>query len=535
MPSIKRLTPVLAAVAAAAGVAAPAALASTTQEALIQDNLQLQADLSGTLQTMRALGVTRVKYSISWAQVAPAATSRHAPKNFHATDPGAYPSASWAFLDSLVRTAKADGLQVAFMVTAPVPVWAEGPGLPAGYPATKGNWKPSPAAFGAFMTALGTRYSGTYVPSGASTALPRVSWWSIWNEPNYGPDLAPQAIDHDTVEVGAAQYRKLLNAGWHGLAAAGHHRGADTILIGETAPRGLDHPIGNFSGVKPLRFLRALYCVNSAFHQLRGSAAALRGCPTTAAGSRAFRAQNPALFGASGYAAHPYAQHTAPNVPTYACGSTFCSNGHRSDPDYADLAEVGRLEHTLDRLNTAYGSHAKLPIWNTEYGYWTNPPDPDHYAISASLAAYYINWAEYISYTNPRIRSYSQYLLRDPSNGKFADGLELPDGQPKPTFDAYRTPLFMPRTSAPHAASLTVWGALRGAVNYLTTGLAPQAQIQFQPHSGGAFTTLKTVSVSSPRGYFTTSVPFTQSGSVRIAWTAGATTQYSRTQAIAVK
>jgi hypothetical protein len=541
MPSIKRLIPVLAALGAAAGLAAPNALASTTQEALIQDDAQLQANLAGTLQTMQTLGATRVKFSVAWAQVAPDATSHHAPTHFNATDPAAYPAGNWSFLDSFVRQAKADGLQVALMVTSPAPVWAEGPGVPAGYPATKGNWKPSASAYQAFMTAIGKRYGGSYAANGASTPLPRVSWWSIWNEPNYGPDLAPQAIDHDTVEVGAAQYRALLNAGWRGLAASGHHPGSDTILLGETAPRGLDHPIGNFSGVKPLRFLRALYCVNAAFRPLRGTAASLRGCPTTAAGSRAFRGQNPALFQASGYAAHPYAQHTPPNVATYGCTvggtQTFCSNAaHRSDPDYADLAEIGRLERTLDHLNRVYGSHTTLPIWNTEYGYWTNPPDASSQAINATLAAYYLNWAEYLSYTQPRIGSYSQYLLRDPANGKFAAGLELPNGTPKLTFAAYRTPLFMPATTAGHATSLTVWGALRGAGSLLTTtSLQPQAKIQFHPGSHGAFTTLRTVTVANPRGYFTTTVPFTQSGSVRIAWSpGGGATVYSRTQAIKV-
>jgi hypothetical protein len=81
-----------------------------------------------------------------------------------------------------------------------------------------------------------------------------------------------------------------VNAAWSGLQVAGHRH--DTILIGETAPRGLEHPIGDFGGVKPLRFLRALYCVGSDYRPLRGAAARARGCPTTTAGSRAFATQN---------------------------------------------------------------------------------------------------------------------------------------------------------------------------------------------------------------------------------------------------
>ena len=52
---------------------------------------------------------------------------------------------------------------------------------------------------------------------------------------------------------------------------------------------------------------------------------------------------------------------------------------------------------TLDRLNRAYGSRTQFPIWNTEYGYWTNPPEAAA-RISPATAAYYINWAEYLSW-----------------------------------------------------------------------------------------------------------------------------------------
>ena len=222
--------------------------------------------------------------------------------------------------------------------------------------------------FKSFVTAVGTRYSGTY------RGLPRVTFWSIWNEPNYGISLAPQATNHDTIEVGAWSYRNIVDAAWSALHTSGH--GRDTILIGETAPRGLDHPIGNYSGVKPLRFLRALYCVDSSYRPLGGSAAKARGCPTTSSASARFRSQHPALFQASGFSDHPYAQGFSPSTLTYACsGSKVCGSHTRSDPDYADFAVLPRLERTLDRLNRVYGSRTQFPIWSTEYGYWTNPPD----------------------------------------------------------------------------------------------------------------------------------------------------------------
>ena len=93
------------------------------------------------------------------------------------------------------------------------------------------------------------------------------------------------------IEVGAAIYRGLLSHAWSGLTGSGHKPGRDTILIGETAPRGLDRGIGSFQGVKPLRFLRALYCVDSGYRQLRGSAASSPGLQKLQ-GSRQRRVQH---------------------------------------------------------------------------------------------------------------------------------------------------------------------------------------------------------------------------------------------------
>jgi hypothetical protein len=517
-----------------AALTTPPARASTTQQTVLQDDTQLRTNLAGTLATMHELGAGVIRVAVYWNSLAPQPRSSKAPKHFNGGNPAAYPAAGWAFYDNLVRQAAADGLRIDMMLTGPGPIWAAGPGMPHTSNCPCGQWKPSPTAFQAFVRAVGTRYSGHYAPSGASTTLPRVSFWAIWNEPNYGPDLAPQAIDHDRIEVGAVEYRGLLDAAWKGLSASGHRPGTDTILIGETAPRGLNHPIGNFSGDKPLRFLRALYCVGANYKPLRGTAAGQRSCPTTAAGSRAFRAQHPALFSASGFAAHPYAQGVAPNKPTYACGARVCTNGaNRSDPDYADLPELPRLERALDRMNGVYGSRTRFPIWNTEYGYWTNPPDPAA-TINQQTAAAYMNWAEYLSYRQPRIASYSQYLIVDPPNGNFASGLELPDGTPKATYAAFALPLYMPVTRAGHATSLEVWGCMRTHFSLVPGALTAQVQIQFAPATSGVFQTVQTVDVTNPRGYFDVHQAFTQSGQVRLVMV-GAPFAVSRTVAISVR
>ncbi len=538
MPLLKRCSGALAAVAVAAGMAAPAALGSTTQQFVIQDDHALRVNVVGTLTTMHDLGATVVKVTVPWYTVAPNALTRRAPAHFTASNPAAYPAANWVFYDSVVREAKKVGIKVMFMPSSPAPLWATAPGVPA--TATyKGAWKPSAADFGAFMKALGTRYSGHYKPPGQTTALPRVSIWSIWNEPNYGPDLAPQAIDNNTVYVAAQLYRALLSHAWGALAQSGHTTKTDTILIGETAPRGVAGKglPGNFAGTMPVIFLQSLYCVNAGNHELTGNAAKQNGCPGSAS---AFRAQNPALFNASGYADHPYAQGVVPGTPTYACSLQFCWNYRtkQSTPGYLDFAEVGRLETLLQHL-----SQHSWSIWNTEFGYWTTPPDTTsnpierHEAVSPATAALYMNWAEYLSYQNPHLASYSQYLIVDPVGYAFSTGLELNNGRKLATYAAYQTPLFMPKTTAGPTSPLTVWGGVRPAASLQSASSVgkPQAKIQFQAGGHGAWATVKTVTITSPRGYFSVKVPFTTSGNVRIAWSNGATTNTSRTQAVTIR
>ncbi len=517
------------------GVAlAPPAHASTGQWSIIADDTQLQRDTTSTLNAMQALGVTMVKVSVRWNTIAPDSTSRHAPKNFKASDPGSYPGPKWYYLDNVVRTAARDGIKVGFMITEPAPVWAEGRGIPKGHAARIGNWEPNAADFGAFVKALGTRYDGHYTPAGSTSSLPGVSWWSIWNEPNFGPDLAPQAIDNQRVDSAAYMYRALLGHAWGALKATGHKPSNNTILFGETAPRGrqgANFP-GKFSGTVPLVFLRSLYCVSQSDRRFTGATARANHCPSSGA---AFRSQNPALFSSSGFADHPYAQGTPPNLPTYACGGTFCTNRrtHRSDPEYADFPEIPRLQRLLDRLASIYGVHRSVPIWSTEYGFWTNPPDHSKGSISPNLAAYYVNWAEYLSYRNSSIRSYAQYLLIDPPTGVFSSGLELANGSKLANYGAFRMPLYMPSTSAKSPTSLTVWGAVRPAAY---TVALPVANIQFKPASGGSWTTRKQVTVTGLRGYFSVKVPFTRSGEVRVAWSPSpGTTDYSRVQAITIK
>jgi hypothetical protein len=428
------------------------------------------------------------------------------PSGFDGANPAAYPAANWAIYDTVVRDAVARRIGLDLTLGEPPPLWAEGPGAP---PGAHAQWEPSASEFGAFVRAVGTRYGGHYTPPGAPDPLPRVSFWSIWNEPNYGPDLAPQATDHTLVEVSPWLYRGLLNAAWSALGATGH--GRDTVLIGELAPRGQtggNHP-GNFDGMVPLRFIRALYCVDAAFKPLQGPAATARGCPSTAAASRAFPSANPALFHAGGFADHPYPQGQTP--PTFVTPD---------EPDYADFAALPKLITTLDRTQQAYGSPTRFPVWSTEFGYKTDPP----LALQATpaAAAGLINWSEYLTWRNPRLRSFDQYQLVDPpGNGpsNFVTGLEFANGTPKASYDAFRMPFWLPKTTFSSGQALELWGCVRPSrFARLDAGHVEPVKIEFERSGQGPFMTVATIAVKGPDCYFDVRQRFPGGGAVRLEW-----------------
>jgi hypothetical protein len=506
---------------AAACLALPsAASASKTQLQMFQDGGQLQADPAVALAKFRALGANSIRVVVFWYQIAPSPGSKKKPK-FNATDPNAYPSANWTIWDTIVRDAAADGIKVDFTVAGGSPTWADGPGIPKNYQnASHFAWKPSAAEYGQFMRAMGKRYSGTFKPKGQSTALPKVSMWSLWNEPNFGEDLGPQATNDSTILTAPTAYRGLVNQGYNALKATGHAH--DTILIGELAaegsepgrnPRSTGGLPGNSGQTRPQLFLRQLYCVGNNFKPLTGTAAKSVSCPTTAAASRKFRSQNPGLFNVSGLSVHPYAQNES---PVSKAGSQL---------DKALFPDIPQVEAAIDHLNRIYGSSKHYPIYNDEYGYITDPPVPKtkaHQYVSPATAAYYINWAEYLSWKNSRIASYMQFLLLDPPPktgpyAGFASGLYFSDGKPKAVLPAYQVPVYMPKTNLSNGQSAEVWGEARASKFMQTdTKQSQPVQIQFQPNGHGAWTTLQTINAA---GYFDVHVKIPSSGNLRLSYT----------------
>jgi len=270
----------------------------------------------------------------------------------------------------------------------------------------------------------------------------------------------------------------------------------------------------------PMVFVRALYCVSSSYRRLTGTAASVLGCPRRG-GANAFVTRNPGLFYATGFAHHPYFFTFAPD---YSSPVT----------NFVPLANLGRLERGLNRIFAAYKVNRKLPIYLTEYGYQTNPPDP-YQVVSPAEQAAYLNEADYMAWRDPRVRSVGQFLLYDagpnsdyPSSSfdywdTFQTGLIYGpgsgrDGREKPAYNAYRLPIWIPARQVRPRSKMLVWGMLR---------LAPKdtdqrASIEWRPahHRRQRYRTIATVKVpaSAVYGYFTTRVRPPGSGSIRIVW-----------------
>jgi hypothetical protein len=329
--------------------------------------------------------------------------------------------------------------------------------------ATKGHrdtvTEPDAKEFGAFATAVGRRYGD------------RVSLWSIWNEPNHPDFLRPQY--RNGRPASPAIYRKLFQAGAKGLRASGNQN--DKILMGETAP------IGNKHLVKPLAFLRGALCLNERWHKRAH-------CGT---------------LDADGYAHHPYTKRSGPRYKP-------------PGKDDVTVGVVARLVHALDRATKAGALRHGQGIYLTEFGVQSTP-DP-FVGVSLTRQAEYIGIAEQIAFSNPRVKSFSQYLLADdpPRPGPrisrysgFETGLRDSNGKPKPAYDAFRLPLAV----TDYGRSDVIWGRVRPYPHQTSVAL------QISASAGKSWRDYKTVQTNSA-GVYGLKVPHVRGRRFRAVWTA---------------
>jgi hypothetical protein len=418
--------------------------ASRSQWSMVEDHGYLVRSgpdvRDATLNEIAALGADALRIEVKWSEVAPDPSANTQPV-FDATDPAAYPG--FEPYDDLVRKATAKGLLILVTLAPDAPDWATAGGR-------GGNYKVDSRDFADFARAVGKRYSGIYA------GLPKVTWWSIWNEPNHIFFIKPRS-------QAPRVYRRLVQRGLPALKAS--VPGA-RVLVGELAPVGTATKV-----IGPLRFLQQWLCVDKGYKRLRGRTARAAGC-------NGFK-----RVSANGFAHHPYGP----------AGKVF---GGR---DIVNMVAVRRLTTALDKSARAGRISRGLGIYNTEFGYQTNPPDP-FIGTSPSRQAEILNTLEEFSYRFARLKSYSQYLLYDdPARtgpaalrwAGFQTGLRFNSGAVKPSYDAYRLPISVKQ----QRRGVRIWGRVRPG-----TGTR---YVQIQRISGGESTNDGALVDTNSSGYFT--------------------------------
>ncbi len=356
-----------------------------------------------TIATLQHLGVRALRVELSWHTVAPRANSVRRP-TFDATNPSSY---AWGQYDPLIEEAHRLGWKVLLTVTSPVPRWATS--NPRHDTLVT---QPDPRQFRAFMTAVGRHYGS------------EVSLFSIWNEPNHHEFLEPQ-FNRDGSPASPRIYRALYQAGYAGLQAAGIAH--PSVLIGETAPEGESRPYGRgWHNMSPLTFLRGLLCLNSSYRP----AGACRPLQT------------------SGWGVHPYAGGVGPYYVPH-------------NPETVTISSLSRITRALDLASRAGALPGHLPIYITEFGVMSKP-NPFQ-GVAVAQQAEWDAIAERIAYSNPRVASFSQYLLRDDPLRRrsvgFQTGLEYVNGHGKPLLAGFALPLTVSSVGSRHL----LWGLVRPA------------------------------------------------------------------------
>jgi hypothetical protein len=143
-----------------------------------------------------------------------------------------------------------------------------------------------------------------------------------------------------------------------------------------------------------------------------------------------------------------YAHHPYPSSP----GETPSSGGCKNCPSIT----MATLPKLLILVRRSFGPK---PIWLTEYGYQTNPPDT-FLGVPLKRQATLLGLAAMRAWRLPRVAMLIQYLYRDEAVlSRFQTGLVLVDNRPKPSLQAFKLPFAEMRRVG---FQTVVWGQIRG-------------------------------------------------------------------------
>ena len=468
-PRIRLAVAVVAAVVACAALAAAPAHAGRTQVSVFQDEGLLQFNgpeaQRAALDEMQSLGADQIHVLVGWRNLAPGPTSTRKPSGFDGADPAQYPDNAFAALDNLVELAQSRDLELLFTPTGSIPDWASRCSAREARVKNTFTCDPDPEEYEAFVAALGKHFSGERT----------VSRWSFWNEPNLKSWLRPQykRVRGRNIPWSPHMYRALAQGGIRALRSTGH--ASDQILAGEAAPIGLQSGNANSASMAPGIFYREMFCLDSRGRRFRGPDASARGC------------SRPKAFAIKGVSHHPYAK-----------GGSKGPTATVRNPQEITVGYIGRLQRIISQAGRARVIPRGLDIYYTEYGVQTSPPDT-FFGVSLTKQAEFINESDYMSWRNRDVRSVAQYnLVDDASDEGFNTGLVFnPNtraGARKPSYDAYRTPIYVIKGSGDQ---VKVWGQARPA--------GPGARVEIQSGSGSDWTTVQAITTGT-QGYFQVNV-----------------------------
>jgi hypothetical protein len=194
--------------------------------------------------------------------------------------------------------------------------------------------------------------------------------------------------------------RRLLNPGYAALHAASSQ---NLVAGGVTSPRKTP------SGMAPLAFMQGMHAAHARL---------------------------------DAYAVNPYPLSTRETPTRAAC--TRCG--------YFTMASLPTIRAYVKRY---FGAK---PLWLTEYGYQTNPPDR-FLGVSQAKQAQYLGQAALRVWQQPGVTVLIQFLLRDePAIGGWQSGLYSASGAPKLAVHAFSLPL---AEQARRGTRVTLWGEVR--------------------------------------------------------------------------
>ena len=323
----------------------------------------------------KLLGVEALRLNLYWGGPTGVARVRRPANAVNPADP-AY---DWSVYDTVVKRAADNRIKMVFSILW-TPHWA-GP---------KKNGAPRRMVdLRNFALAAAKRYSGSFRPAPDAPPLPAVRHWLAWNEPNNPIFLQPQfkRSGRKFLLWSPRIYAQMCNSVWSGVHLTGF--AGEKVACGVTAPRGNNTARQPRPSVSPLYFLQGMKRAGAKF---------------------------------DAYAHHPYYGHPR-ETP-------------RTPPPGPRAITLGNIKKFIKELTRLYG---RKPLWITEYGYQTKPPDR-LFGVSWAKQARYLSQSFAIARANPRIDMMMWFLLKDDARigAGWQSGLYTVSGRRKPSWAAFR-------------------------------------------------------------------------------------------------